>query len=106
MRKILLAIVSFAVIAFFPPLASAQDRTAVGVGTGAVAGAIVGGPIGAAVGGVVGGFIGASTKPHRYRVYRANRKPVDTNDRGSRAGRRPVEGGNVPHHSPEFRPFG
>lgn len=80
MRKTAITLASFVVLTMFPSLASAQNRTAVGVGTGAVAGAVIGGPIGAAVGGVVGGVIGASTDQRRYRAYRNRSHPIQATE--------------------------
>src|SRR5215217_9742263 len=57
-----------------PPPATAQSRTAVGLGTGVVAGALLGGPVGAVVGGMAGATIGASAHRPRYRVYRPARR--------------------------------
>jgi uncharacterized membrane protein len=81
MRKTAIAFALLSALTLFPTFALAQNRTAVGVGTGAVAGAIVGGPVGAAVGGVIGGVIGANTGKGHYRVYRHYRKPVYTSYR-------------------------
>lgn len=106
MRKTVITLASLAALTMFPSLAAAQNRTAVGVGTGAVAGAVVGGPIGAAVGGVIGGVIGASTDQRRHRVYRSNRKPSYTS---YRSGRRTVgqpTRPEAPSRSREFRPLG
>ncbi len=106
MRKTAITLASVAALMLFPSLASAQNRTAVGVGTGAVAGAVVGGPIGAAVGGVIGGVIGASTDQRRTRAYRSARKPSYTNYRSSpRAVRQSTRREN-PSPRREFRPFG
>lgn len=58
MRKAAIALASLSVLTIVPTFALAQNRTAVGVGTGAVAGALVGGPVGAAVGGVIGANTG------------------------------------------------
>ena len=57
-----------------PKPATAQSRTAVGLGTGVVAGALLGGPVGAVVGGMAGATIGASAHRPRYRVYRPARR--------------------------------
>jgi hypothetical protein len=93
-------------VSMFPSLASAQNRTAVGVGTGAVAGAVVGGPIGAAVGGVIGGVIGASTDQRRTRAYRSNRKSSYTSYRSTRrTARQPIRR-EAPSHKREFHPLG
>jgi hypothetical protein len=102
MRKTVITLASLAALTMFPSLASAQNRTAVGVGTGAV----VGGPIGAAVGGVIGGVIGASTDQRRTRVYRSNRKPSYTSYRGSRRTTRQPIRREAPSRSREFRPLG
>lgn len=91
MRKAVIAFASVSALTLFPTLALAQNRTAVGVGTGAVAGAIVGDPIGAAVGGVIGGVIGANTGRGHTRAYRPYRRPVYTSYRNrDRAVRQPV----------------
>ncbi|WP_407667443.1 hypothetical protein [Microvirga lotononidis] len=83
----------------------AQNRTAVGVGTGAVAGAIVGGPVGAAVGGVIGGVIGANSGRGHSRAYRHYRKPVYTSYRNRhRPVRQPTR--TVPQRRHEFHPLG
>ncbi len=72
MRTVLAALTMVVALAA-PDFASAQSRTTLGVGSGAVAGALVGGPIGAVAGAVVGGFVGhASERGHR-RVRRARR---------------------------------
>jgi uncharacterized membrane protein len=105
MRKTVITLVSLAALTMFPSLASAQNRTAVGVGTGAVAGAVVGGPIGAAVGGAIGGVIGARTDQRRYRSYR-NRKPSYASYRGNRRTIRQPIRREAPARSREFRPFG
>jgi hypothetical protein len=57
-----------------PGTASAQSRTTLGVGSGAVAGALVGGPIGAVAGAVVGGLFGNSTERGRRRHVRRVRR--------------------------------
>lgn len=57
-----------------PQAASAQSRTTIGVGSGAVAGALVGGPIGAVAGAVIGGVIGNSTERGGRRHVRRNRR--------------------------------
>ena len=106
MRKTVITLASFVVLTMFPSLASAQSRTAVGVGTGAVAGAVIGGPIGAAVGGVVGGVIGAGTDQRRYRAYRSNRKPSYASYRSNRRTVRQPIRREAPSQSREFRPFG
>ena len=105
MRKTAITLASFVAFTMFPSLASAQNRTAVGVGTGAVAGAVIGGPIGAAVGGVVGGVIGANTDQRRYRAYR-NRKPSYVSYRSNRRTVRQPIRRDAPSQSREFRPFG
>ncbi|CAO4148819.1 hypothetical protein [Methylorubrum aminovorans] len=53
--------------------ARAENRTAMGVGAGAVAGALVAGPVGAVVGAVAGGVIGSNsaTRPRSARKRRA-----------------------------------
>jgi hypothetical protein len=106
MRKTVITLASLAALTLFPSLASAQNRTAVGVGTGAVAGAVVGGPIGAAVGGVIGGVIGASSDQRRTRAYRSNRKSSYTSYRSNRQKVRQPIRREAPSRNPEFRPFG
>ena len=106
MRKTAITVASVAALTLFPSLASAQNRTAVGVGTGAVAGAVVGGPIGAAVGGVIGGVIGASTDQRRARAYRSSRNPSCTSHICSRRAARQATRRENPSPSREFRPFG
>jgi membrane associated rhomboid family serine protease len=106
MRKTAITLASLAALTLFPSLASAQNRTAVGVGTGAVAGAVVGGSIGAAVGGVIGGVIGASTDQRRTRAYRSNRKPSCTSYRSSRRTVRQPARREAPSRSREFHPLG
>ncbi len=108
MRKTVITLASVAALTMFPSLASAQNCTAVGVGSGAVAGAVVGGPIGAAVGGVIGGVIGASTDQHRTRAYRSNsnRKSSYTSYRSNRrTARQPIRR-EAPFHKREFHPLG
>ena len=106
MRKTVITLASLAALTMFPSLASAQNRTAVGIGTGAVAGAVVGGPIGAAVGGVIGGVIGASTDQRRTRAYRSNRKSSYTSYRSNRrTARQPIRR-EAPSHKREFYPLG
>lgn len=106
MRKTAITLASLAALTLFPSLACAQNRTAVGVGTGAVAGAVVGGPIGAAVGGVIGGVIGASTDQGRTRAYRGTRKPSYTSYRSSRRTARQPTRPEAPPPGHKFRPFG
>ncbi len=57
-----------------PQAASAQSRTTIGVGSGAVAGALVGGPIGAVAGAVIGGVIGNSSERGGRRHVRRSRR--------------------------------
>jgi len=106
MRKTVIVLASLAALTMFPSLASAQSRTAVGVGTGAVAGAVVGGPIGAAIGGVIGGVIGAKTDPLRTRAYRSNRKSSYTSYRSSRRTVRQPVRREAPSRKREFYPLG
>lgn len=68
---VLLALAGFLAL---PQAASAQSRTTIGVGSGAVAGALVGGPIGAVAGAVIGGVIGNSTERGRRRHVRRPRR--------------------------------
>ncbi|MBE7202691.1 MAG: hypothetical protein INR70_33505 [Parafilimonas terrae] len=72
MRKVLAALILVGALAA-PQFASAQSRTTLGVGSGAVAGALVGGPIGAVAGAVVGGFVGNSSERGRRRARRGRR---------------------------------
>jgi hypothetical protein len=65
MRKVLAALVLVGALVA-PQIATAQSRTTLGVGSGAVAGALVGGPIGAVAGAVVGGFVGNSSERRRH----------------------------------------
>jgi uncharacterized membrane protein len=106
MRKTVITLASLAALTLYPSLASAQNRTAVGVGTGAVAGAVVGGPIGAAVGGVIGGVIGASTDQRRTRAYRSNRKSSYSSYKSNRrAVRQPIRR-EAPSRQRVFYPLG
>lgn len=106
MRKTVIAVASLSALTLFPTFALAQNRTAVGVGTGAVAGAVVGGPVGAAVGGVIGGIIGANTGRGHYRVYRHDRKPVYTSYRNrDRSARYPARR-TVPQRRHDLLPLG
>lgn len=72
MRKVLAALVLVSALAA-PQVATAQSRTTLGVGSGAVAGALVGGPIGAVAGAVVGGLVGNSSERGRRHVRRGRR---------------------------------
>lgn len=71
-----LSILALAAALALPQAASAQSRTTLGVGSGAVAGALVGGPIGAVAGAVIGGVIGNSTERGGRRHVRRNRRVV------------------------------
>jgi hypothetical protein len=102
MRKTVITLASLAALMMFPSLASAQNRTAVGVGTGAVAGAVVGGPIGAAIGGV----IGANTDQRRTRAYRSNRKSSYSSYRSNRRTVRQPIRREAPSPKREFHPLG
>lgn len=105
MRKTVIAFASLSALTLFPTFALAQNRTAVGVGTGAVAGAIVGGPVGAAVGGVIGGVIGANTGRGHYRAYRHYRKPTYTSYRNrDRSVRQPTRA--LPQRRRDLLPLG
>ena len=106
MRKTVFTLASLAMLTMFPSVASAQNRAAVGVGTGAVAGAVVGGPVGAAIGSVIGGVIGASTDQRRTRAYRSNRKSSYMGYKSSRRTvKRPIRR-EAPSPTREFYPLG
>lgn len=74
MRKTCLgALASLTLLAGLSAPAQAENRTAMGVGAGAVAGALVAGPVGAVVGAVAGGVIGSNSgaRPRSARKRRA-----------------------------------
>ena len=94
MRRISL-VLALAGILGLPQAASAQSRTTIGVGSGAVAGALVGGPIGAVAGAVIGGVIGNSSERGGRRHVRRNRRAAYA----SRAPQRRVEA-TIPRVAP------